>query len=175
MVLTQTKRGEEIERHRRDEIVIFRRADVRTVCESPGFRPRPRFSRSAEGVSMSLHWFQPGAVETLQRVFWFIGKSKHTARPVELVDAPQWPFAERECAEFIAVECVYCAWRAARSNGHSVKVISDSRRGTDAVRQFVAITSAIEELFPPAVGHENVFPLISQNHDFEIMRAGDFN
>src|SRR6266403_4369679 len=31
MMLAQAKRGEKIERHRRDQIVIFRRADVRTV------------------------------------------------------------------------------------------------------------------------------------------------
>src|SRR6266436_4210527 len=31
MMLTQTKRGEEIEGHRRDQIVIFRRADVSAV------------------------------------------------------------------------------------------------------------------------------------------------
>jgi hypothetical protein len=36
MVLPQTKRGQKIERHRRDQIVIFRRTDIRAVMRISG-------------------------------------------------------------------------------------------------------------------------------------------
>src|SRR6266498_3707557 len=36
MMLPQTKRGQEIERHRCDQIVIFRRTDIRAVMRVPG-------------------------------------------------------------------------------------------------------------------------------------------
>src|SRR5207245_9781961 len=38
MMLAQAKRGEKIERHRRDQIVIFRRTDVRTIMWIAGLQ-----------------------------------------------------------------------------------------------------------------------------------------
>src|SRR5439155_10898371 len=129
----------------------------------------PRSCRSSEGAFMSLHSLRSGAVEMLQGVFWFFGESKHAARPVELIYACRLSFTERKCAKFIAIERVHCAWNPTRFHGESIKVISDSGRRTDAVRQLIGIAFAIEELFATAVGHENVFPLIGHNHDFEIL------
>src|SRR5947208_7286303 len=124
---------------------------------------------------MSLHSFRSGPVEILYSVFWLFGKSKNAARPVELIDACWLSFTERKCAKFIAVERVHCARNPTRFHGESIKVISDSGRRTDAVQQLIGIAFAIEELFASAVGHENVFPLIGHNHDFEILGARHFN
>src|SRR5882724_7497237 len=57
MMLAQTKRGEKIEGHGRDEIVILRRSDVRTVMRVARFQAHPQifsFVRSRHITSLVL-------------------------------------------------------------------------------------------------------------------------
>src|ERR1043166_4233264 len=47
MMLAQTERGEKIERHSCDQIVVFRRTDVRAVMQIAGFQSEAKFLRRA--------------------------------------------------------------------------------------------------------------------------------
>src|SRR5207248_5777506 len=98
-----------------------------------------------------------------------VGKSENAARPVELRDAGRWPLTERKRPELIAVDRVGCARDSARLHRQSIQVAPDRGWRADAVRQLVRILFAIEELFSSAVRHENIFPVVCQDHDFEIM------
>src|SRR6266403_5634724 len=60
MMLAQTKRGEKIERHRCDQIVIFRRTDVRTIMWIAGLQAYtkilPIVRRRFHVTSLASEW-----------------------------------------------------------------------------------------------------------------------
>src|SRR4029077_21266278 len=117
----------------------------------------------------SLHSLQSNGVEILKRIRGLIGKSLHTARLVELQDARPRPFSKGERAKLIAIESVHRARNPACSHGQNIKIVPDSRSRCDAVRYLGWISLEIEQLFPAAVRHENVLPLIGHDHEFEIL------
>src|SRR5215470_8408026 len=126
-------------------------------------------------MSISVQALQGRAIETLQYIRWPIWKSENAARPVELIDAGPWAFAERERAKLVAVESLRRGRRLTRLDTQSVQLVPDLRGRSDAVRQLVRVSLAIEEQFPATVCHENIFPLIGDHHDLEIVRSGRFD
>src|SRR5437016_3748080 len=60
MMLAQTKRGEKIERHRRDQIVILRRTDVRAIMRvarlQAGAKIFPIIRRTLHITSIASRW-----------------------------------------------------------------------------------------------------------------------
>src|SRR5437773_4444954 len=124
---------------------------------------------------MSPQSLQSGTVETLQRVLWFVGESEHAVRPVELIDARPFSFAKRKYAKLVAVEGVHRARYPTCSHSERIQIVLHSRSRCGAVRQLVSILSETEQLFPATVCHENVLPLVSYDHDFEILCARMFN
>src|SRR6266436_3326970 len=60
MMLAQTKRGEKVERHRRDQIVILRRADVRAIMRvarlQAGAKIFPVIRRTFHITSIASRW-----------------------------------------------------------------------------------------------------------------------
>ncbi len=120
-MLAQTERSQEIERHRGDQIVIFRRTDISTILRVARFKAEAKiFSIRVKPFPFSLQRSQRGAVEDFQRVLRFIGKSDHAARPVELIDASRRPLTEWKCPEFIALDCFGCARDSARFHRQSI-------------------------------------------------------
>ena len=73
-MLSQTKRGQKIERHRRDQIVIFRRTDICAVMRISGLEADAQtFHRCPKAVPYHFKRFECGGIEILQCVLWMIG------------------------------------------------------------------------------------------------------
>jgi hypothetical protein len=83
-----------------------------------------------------------------------------STRLIKLADARLQPFSKWKSAKLAAVQSVHRTRDAACLDRSSMKIVPHFGRRCDAVRALVRISLEIEQLFPAAVRHEDVFPFI---------------
>jgi len=122
-----------------------------------------------------FHLFQNAAVKVLQSILGFVRKSLHSARLIELADARSRPFSKWKGAKLVAVQSVHRTRDPACFHRSSMKIVPHFGHRCDAVRSLGRISLEIEQLFPAAIRHEDVFPFIGYDHDLEILGARRFS